>query len=187
MSTDLAVYKREATEILNDLKDREIFSDEENAICGELLKFVKGRLAFLKIEKEKILKPQKAAVEATRDLFNQASAPFEEAEALLKARMAAFFEERKAKETKLLSEALESDSPRELVDLAAQAAPVVQGVSMREVYDFVVEDASLVPDEYKLVSIDTKKIGLTVKAKKDLTSIPGVRVFKKTIVASRGS
>ena len=183
MSTDLTTYKKEANEILGDLREREITSDAENAVCGELLKFVKGRLAFLKVEKEKILKPQRDAVEATRELFHQVSSPFEEAEALLKARMASFFEARKEQETKLLTEALKSESPRELVDLASRAAPVVQGVSMREVYDFVVENEALVPAEYR--SIDEGKIRLMVKAKKDQANIPGVRVFKRTVVASR--
>ena len=183
MTTDLTPYKQEAVAILEDLRAREISSDAENAVCGELLKFVKGRLAFLKVEKEKILKPQRDAVEATRELFHQASSPFEEAEVLLKARMASFHEARKAEETKLLAAALESASPRELVDLASRAAPVVQGVSMREVFDFVVENEDLVPAEYR--SVDVKKIGLMVKAKKDQTQIPGVRVFKRTVVASR--
>lgn len=183
MTTDLTVYKKEAAEILDELRGREISSDEENAICGELLRFVKGRLSFLKLEKEKILKPQKEAVEATRDLFNQASAPFEEAESLLKERMAAFFEARKAQETKLLMAALAADSAREMVDLAAKAAPVVQGVSMREMYDFVIENEALVPLEFRCV--DVKKIASTVRTKKDLTQIPGVRVFKRTVVASR--
>lgn len=179
----LALYKKEASDILDDLKGREISSDEENAVCGELLRFVKGRLSFLKLEKDKILKPQKAAVEATKELFNQVSHPFEEAEVLLKERMAAYFETRKSQETKLLEAALASDSARELVDLAAKAAPVVQGVSMREAFDFVIENEDLIPAEYRCV--DTKKIALTVRTKKDQAEIPGVRVFKKTVVASR--
>ena len=68
---------------------------------------------------------------------------------------------------------------------AVQDRPKAEGISHRIVWKFKVEVPSLVPDEYK--SIDMTKIGGIVRAMKDKTAIPGVRVFweKTTVVDSR--
>lgn len=61
--------------------------------------------------------------------------------------------------------------------------PDVAGFSVRKDWDFVIEDPSLVPAEYKI--IDEKKIRAVAKALKDQCRIPGVRVFEKEIAVNR--
>jgi len=61
--------------------------------------------------------------------------------------------------------------------LAQTDLPKIEGISFREDWDFTIEDASLVPNEYKI--IDEKKIRGVVKALKGKCSIPGVRVFQR--------
>ena len=63
------------------------------------------------------------------------------------------------------------------------APPKAEGVSYREVYEFEVVDAALVPREYWM--IDEKKIGGVVRALRAATHIPGVRAFSRRIAAVR--
>ncbi len=67
----------------------------------------------------------------------------------------------------------------------AEPIPEIQGLSVRHDWDFVIEDPSLVPAEYKI--IDEKKIRGVVKALKDQASILGVRVFQRENLMNRGN
>jgi len=55
--------------------------------------------------------------------------------------------------------------------------PEVEGIYHVELWDFEIVNKNKVPDEYKVV--DEKKIRAVVKAMKENTNIPGIRVFKK--------
>lgn len=59
----------------------------------------------------------------------------------------------------------------------------VRGISSREVWKYEVTDLSLVPREYLIV--DTVKLGDVARAMKETANIPGVRVYKESIVAAR--
>jgi DNA polymerase III alpha subunit (gram-positive type) len=63
--------------------------------------------------------------------------------------------------------------------------PKVEGVSTRETWNFEITDRKLVPDEYK--SVDERKIGAVVRAMKEATNIPGVRVFKTHGISAKAS
>jgi hypothetical protein len=62
-------------------------------------------------------------------------------------------------------------------------APTAAGVGSRKVWVFEVEDASLVPDQYKVVSDPLIKEQVTAGVR----SIPGVRIFEKQIITARTS
>lgn len=62
--------------------------------------------------------------------------------------------------------------------------PKVEGLSYREDWYFEVTEPNKVPREYLLV--DAVKIGKIVRAMKQGTNIPGVRVFSKKIPIQRG-
>lgn len=64
-------------------------------------------------------------------------------------------------------------------------APQVKGVSTREEWDFEYTDKSLLPRAYLIE--DDKTIRATVKASKGATSIPGIRVFRRQVLAARAS
>lgn len=57
-------------------------------------------------------------------------------------------------------------------------------VSLRTTWDFEVVDAEKIPRKYLVPDLVT--IGKVVRAIKDQTDIPGIRVFPKTSVADRG-
>jgi hypothetical protein len=65
----------------------------------------------------------------------------------------------------------------------AAVPPKVEGISSRVDWDFEVADPALVPDTYKV--IDERKIRGVVRALKDQTHIPGVRVFPRRNEAVR--
>jgi len=60
--------------------------------------------------------------------------------------------------------------------------PKPKGVSKRVVWRFDITDPAKVPDMYRM--IDEKKIASVVKALKDQTDIPGVRVWPETVIVA---
>lgn len=65
---------------------------------------------------------------------------------------------------------------------AAEAeAPAAEGISKRTIWRFEITDEAALPREYLVP--DEKRIGQVVRALKQDTKIPGVRVFAETIVA----
>jgi hypothetical protein len=81
------------------------------------------------------------------------------------------------------AEALISEPIEAPVIVLPKATPTVEGLSYREVWQFEVVNAALVPDEFKV--IDEKKLGSVVRAMKGATKIPGVRVFSTRTVVTR--
>lgn len=59
------------------------------------------------------------------------------------------------------------------------APPKVEGIASRTEWDFEVTNPAIVPDEYKAIVIDEKRIRGVVRALKGATRIPGVRVFPR--------
>lgn len=64
-----------------------------------------------------------------------------------------------------------------------EVATSAQGISSRGVWKYEVTDPALVPREYLIV--DTVKLGDVARAMKETANIPGVRVYKESIVAAR--
>lgn len=62
--------------------------------------------------------------------------------------------------------------------------PKMQGTSVRNRYDFDIVDANLIPREYLLV--DTAAIGRVVRALKEKTNIPGIKVKVVQDIVTRG-
>lgn len=158
-------------------------SDEEFLACGDRLRDVKAQIALLKTEEELITAPARAALKAARDLFARVGEKWYAAESKLKSLMADYDTLRQERERAALAAAAGAGD-RALVDLASQAAPVAQGVTMRETVAFEVVDPAAVPREF--CSPDEKKIRALVQKDKMATVIPGVTVFLKKTVASKG-
>lgn len=77
------------------------------------------------------------------------------------------------------------DKVNEVLASAPDVPPVpVANASLRVVWEFEITDEKLIPREYLLV--DRSMIGAVVRAKKDQTSIPGVRAYPKNTIAVRG-
>lgn len=82
----------------------------------------------------------------------------------------------------VLQQAVEAPAP--VVVVPNMTAPKLEGFSKRTVWKWKVENAALVPREY--LCIDEVKIGGVVRALKDATKIPGIKVYPEEIAAHRG-
>ena len=63
--------------------------------------------------------------------------------------------------------------------------PQVKGISTRQVWQFEITDIRQLPPEY--LKADEKAIGGVVRALKDRTNIPGVRVYAEETIAARSA
>jgi hypothetical protein len=84
-----------------------------------------------------------------------------------------------------LAEALlqqQAEAPKPVVALP-KVTPKLEGFSKRTVWRFRVENAELVPREY--MRVDEIKIGGVVRALKDKTKIPGIKVYPEDIAGHR--
>jgi hypothetical protein len=59
----------------------------------------------------------------------------------------------------------------------------VEGMHFMEIFDFVIEDEALIPNEYKIV--DTVKIRKVVKATKGTLPIKGIKIISKKVPVSK--
>jgi len=64
----------------------------------------------------------------------------------------------------------------------ATTTPKVSGLSTRQNWKFQIVDASLIPREYLVP--DEKKIGGVVRALKDQTKIPGIKVYPEDVLSA---
>ena len=102
---------------------------------------------------------------------------------------------RKAAVTALLEEAvaLEAAGDQETAQVVLEAAPTLairpiptyrpEGVSKQESWNFEITNVNLIPREYLIP--DQQKIGAVVRALKDRTEIPGVRIWRAAGIAVR--
>ena len=106
----------------------------------------------------------------------------------------------RAEKAEALRQKAEAAEAQKLAEAEAQrqaaaaipAAPVVhipqpkaEGVSSRQIWKYEIVDKDLLPREYTLP--DDKAIGGVVRALKDKTNIPGVRVYSENTYATRGA
>ncbi len=77
-----------------------------------------------------------------------------------------------------------SDSGLSVLPSVKLENPDLQGTHFRKRYDFEIVDVNLIPREYLVV--DTAAIGKVVRALKDKTNIPGIKVVIKQDIVTRG-
>jgi len=173
-------YQEEADQVETALQKIEISDATTYALAADYLRDVKTTIREIESERVKITKPLNDAVKNANDLFKRIATKYLRAEAGLKQKIAAFQEQEKAREQKLLAEFAAGTQDREALVLASQAAPVADGVSTRTTYDWEVEDLARVPDWFWC--LDEAKIGAYVRANK--TAPEGIRLVEKTVVAA---
>ncbi|HQO21327.1 MAG TPA: hypothetical protein PLA03_13385, partial [Acidobacteriota bacterium] len=99
---------------------------------------------------------------------------------------------RKLEEERRIEEAVELESnglkeqadallaePIETVSVVVAAPPKPKGIILRSNWTWKVEDENLVPREY--LTLDTVKITKVVKAMKNQTKIPGIKVYEEKV------
>ena len=104
---------------------------------------------------------------------------------------------RRAEEQRVIDQAValeqagEVEAAQELISapvvapvvMVESATPTVDGISIREVWQFQVTDPNLVPREWLIV--DEKKVGAYVRAVKAQAVIPGIKVFSVRSMSAR--
>jgi hypothetical protein len=155
-----------------DARKSEVMRWVQDNIEGRLAGLEKGAKAAIgaylqRLERERQAKAREAAEAARKE---------QERLAKLAAKAEARGDERKA-------EQFQDRAAGVVPEYVPPAAAAPEGVSSRGVWKFRVTDPSLVPREYMLV--DGAKLGAVVRAMKESTNIPGVEVYKESVVAVR--
>lgn len=183
METSLVKYDAELTAIDEVLPSLSVNSVEEFHAAAELLRDIKATLNQVEAERVRVTGPAYEAWKNANDFFSRVSDKGKRAEKEIKAKIAAFDTRQRETERRLLQEAAEKADHHALS--LVQSSAVAQGVSIREILDIEITDANLIPREF--LEPNEKLIRATVKATKGHREIPGVRIFKKSSVASRAS
>lgn len=176
-----------AQRTLASLKDLEL-SPETMAMAGEILVEIKRKRVDLEARLKEITAPLRAAEASARDLFRPAISAYEEAESLLKSKVAQA-QKRQAEINRAAMEAtqkaLQANDTRGAALAAAVIAPTAPppNVGTRDVWKFLVENPDLVPRQF--CSPDNAKIRAHVAAYGDKQPIPGVNVFADVQVSVR--
>lgn len=181
-----------ANGLLELIEDSDITNSDDYEVAGTMLKDLKGQAKKLKESRTEITGPMNKALEATRKLFRDPLKVLEQAERMLKQKMADYknaIEEERQKALEVAGEASmagdEEVAVAAMQRAAASKAPEVAGVSMTEVWDYEIVDEAEVPREFMCVDDDVVKA--TIKKNKGSTKIPGLRIFSKTSVRSASS
>lgn len=178
MTTALEKYESEGRDVLGMVQMLAVDSKERYVAAADVLVDIKTIRKNIAAEREKVVKPQRDALEATRELFKRIDSRYEAAETELKRRLAQYTDDALVEEARLLAEAAQSET--HALALVSEAAPVAPGVQTRTKRCFKVFDPLLVPNHFKCV--DEKAIGKAVRD--GLSELPGVRIWEETIIAA---
>jgi hypothetical protein len=185
VSKSLAVITAE----LDELEDWTIDDDEDSELAADMLRDVKARHKALEAKRKEITKPLNAATKAVNDLFRAPRSMLEQAEQLLKSKIAGYLEAQDQANAAALETAAIADTPAEasaaLASIGQTEAPA--GVSVRSHYRAIVFNPEIVP--YQFLMPDEAKIqdftNAAVRERGKPEPIPGVRFEKIAIVSSR--
>jgi len=145
-------------------KELERLTPYEKIVQDRMLQYQAKEAARAKAEAEKLLKEIKAKAE----------------EQILKAAIAAESAGMGKQADEILNQAEKIKLPpaEKLID-----RPKAAGTSIREVWDFAIEDASQIPREFLMP--DTSKIRSFIQQEKEKAKIPGVKIYKRQIMIVR--
>lgn len=174
------------------LESFEITNEDDFTFAGNLLKLAKEKWKALEERRTEVTRPLNEALRAVNGWFKPAQEPYKQAELVLKQKISAYLLAQRAANEAAMQAAAQAAQAGD-VDQAAQhvaalvEAPKVQGVSMREVWDFEVVNLDEVPREY--LCLDAAKVRAAIwYADTERTPprpIPGLRFFLKGQVSVR--
>lgn len=167
---------------------------EQYAVTAE--RMLKERMSVYEQEQARL---RRAAEEAARREQERLEAEERARVAVEEARLRAEAEDKRLAEAVAAEQAGDAVRARALVEEPIVVAPVaprpvfvpptpmarpkVEGVSFRDVWDFEIDNAALIPQEY--LTPDLVRIRGVVQAMKSAANIPGVKVIPKRIAAVR--
>lgn len=205
--------KRESMPVIERANSYVVKTNDEYMAAGEFLKTIKGLQRKVEETFDPLCKAAHALWKQNLATKEMHMGPLQTAESVIKQRVGSFLVEmeakRKAEEARLADKARKeaeelaakaakaeaagkTEKAEALQEQAQQAAmvrpvvaPMVQkvaGISMREQWDYEITDAAKLPRDFLIP--DEKRIRKFVEFDKEKTNIPGVRVFKRNIVAA---
>lgn len=189
----LAVVKKDASQVVLHASNLVITSQAQLEEATEFLSTVKSAMKRIKEEKDKVLKPLLAAVDAERDRWRQIEQQTTDAEKIVKGKMETFIEKQKAEaeaqQAKLQKKFEKGEIKKEgtlarkmsMIEAPTKSVSTASGASIktREI-DVFHYDVELIPREYLLPN--EALIKAAIKSGKVIT---GVTVTKKTTIAAR--
>lgn len=179
-----------ASEYLPEIDGLVIDDDEGMQLANEVLREIKGRHKKIEETRKRIVDPLNAAKKEVQNLFGPPLKLLKSLEDRVKDKIAKAVEGAYDRQRVALTQAAQAsmegdtEAAAEAMMEAAQAelAPV-DGLSLRHTWDFEVTDVNLIPPEYMV--IDSAAIKSAIRATEGEVEIPGIKVVRKTSVASR--
>lgn len=179
-----------AQQVHDALLDLPVRTPAEIATASELLVDVKGRAKVLDDRMREITRPLNEALKSTRELFKPALRFYEDAEAVLKrkiadAHLAIAAANRAAMEAAQQQLAQGDVRGAALATSVVVEAPQADGVRTREIFGYRVVNALEVPREF--LSVDDAKVKEHIRAHGKDKPIPGIVIEADVqIIAARG-
>jgi len=162
------VVRRTIESIISEISQKKITNDDEYRKMGEWLKKVKQTQKLVDETFDGERKRKYEEYKAVQKKIKEMKKPLVQVEAVRQ-----LLEQKKA-----LLEVADEEDKAEIMSID-EKQPEVEGIYHVELWGFEIVNEDKVPDEYKIKVIDEKKIGAVVKAMKENTNIPGIRVYKK--------
>lgn len=189
----MEITENELQEKTNDLLDAVQFvtikNDDELNEANNILRRIATLRKAAKAHFDSLKKPFNEAMANLRSKEREMIEPMEKGEGIIKRLIADYNTERdkriKEEQAKLesMAKSLEGTGLSVLPSVKLEK-PKLQGTSVRNRYDFEIVDVNIIPREYLIV--DTAAIGKIVRAMKDKTNIPGIKVVVRQDIVTRG-
>lgn len=189
---ELTAEAAQTSQAMKLLESFEIRNEDDYTFAGELLKKAKEQWRALEERRTEVTKPLNEALRAVNGWFKPAQEPYKQAEHILKQKISAYLLAQRAANAAAMQAAAQAaqagDAGQAAQHVAALVeAPRVQGVSMREVWDFEVVNLDEVPREF--LCLDEAKVRAAIwyadTEKTPPRPIPGLRFFLKGQVSVR--
>lgn len=179
---EIARDSGEASEALDLIRNLSVHDQSSFAIASEICREVKARWKALDNRRKEITGPLTNAIRSVNALFAPVLGSLAEAEAVLKAKLAAHT----AAEAQARTQAMETQAALHgagvLAVVPMSAPPEAPGVNVRTVRRFEITDPDRVPRQF--CSPDPERIRAHLEAG-GLEAIPGVRFYDDQIVTVR--
>ncbi len=192
--TKAEAEKSDADGFMDELKQMNVNSQEDLEFAAQILAETKGKIKQLEKMRGQATKPLTQSTEVIRSWFRPTITMLKEAERILKQKIAEAHQRAEVKQQAALEAAGQAAISGDEAGAAAAMQQATQaeltgvgGIQFRETWGYEVTDIGQVPPEYLLVIVNEAVVNETIKTHKGETNIPGIRVFKKTGVASRSA
>lgn len=170
----------------------QINGHDDLMVASNILRHAKDRWKALEEQRTSVTGPLNEILRTVNGWFKPVQTGLVRVETTLKNKIAAYTLAQKAAQEAAMRAAAEAIQANNQMMASQQLAAMVpapppQGIAVREIWDFVIENEALVPNEYKIV--DPAKIKAAIwyanTEKTPPLPIPGVRFFLRGSVTVR--